>query len=80
MGWSFPYTTPTRATLVQYLRRPERFGEKLELVRACATGSHHWYLIRERETGLHWVGLDLMQGARGDGAEAKAGESEKTSA
>ena len=67
MGWSFPYTTPTRETLVQYLRRPERFGEKLELVRACATGSHHWYLIRERETGLHWIGLDLMQGARGDG-------------
>ena len=67
MGWSFPYTTPTRATLVQYLRRPERFGEKLELVRACATGSHHWYLIRERDTGLHWIGLDLMQGARGDG-------------
>ena len=67
MGWLFPYTTPTRESLVQYLRRPERFGEKLELVRACATGSHHWYLIRERETGLHWIGLDLMQGARGDG-------------
>ena len=67
MGWSYPYITPTRETLVQYLRRPERFGEKLELVRACATGSHHWYLIRERETGLHWIGLDLMQGARGDG-------------
>lgn len=67
MGWTFPYTTPTRAALVQHLRRPERFGEKFELVRACASGSHHWYLIRERATGLHWIGLDLLQGARGEG-------------
>ncbi len=67
MGWTFPYTTPTRDALVQYLRRPERFGEKFELVRACATGSHHWYLIRERATGLHWIGLDLLQGSRGEG-------------
>ncbi len=67
MGWIFPYTTRTRAELVKYLRRPERFGPRLELVRACVKGSRHWYLIREKESGLHWVGLDLMQGARVDG-------------
>jgi len=67
MGWTFPYTTPTRESLVQHLRRPERFGEKFELVRTCASGSHHWYLIRERATGLHWIGLDLLQGSRGAG-------------
>lgn len=67
MGWTYPLHTKTRAQLVQWLRRPERFGEHLELVRACASGSHHWYLMRIKETGLHWIGLDLMQGARGEG-------------
>lgn len=67
MGWTFPYSTQTRADLVKYLRRPERFGEKLELVRASTSGNRHWYLIRERETGMHWIGLDLLQGVRGEG-------------
>ena len=67
MGWSYPYSTHTRADLVQYLRRPDRFGERFELVRACATGSRHWYLVRERATGRHWIGLDLMKGIKGDG-------------
>ena len=67
MGWTFPYSTKSRADLVQYLRRPERFGERFELVRASASGNRHWYLVRERATGLHWIGLDLMQGTRTDG-------------
>ena len=67
MGWSYPYSTKTRADLVRYLRRPERFGEHLQLVRACVTGSRHWYLVRVKATGMHWIGLDLMQGIRGDG-------------
>ena len=67
MGWSYPYSTQSRAQLIAYLRRPDRFGESLELVRACATGSHHWYLVRVKATGMHWIGLDLMQGSRGEG-------------
>ena len=67
MGWLFSPSWATRADLVRHLRRPERFGDRLELVRACVTGSHHWYLVRERATGLHWVGLDLLQSGRGDG-------------
>lgn len=69
MGWTFPYSTQTRADLVRYLRRPERFGEHLQLVRACVTGSRHWYLVRELATGQHWIGLDLLQGGgrSGDG-------------
>jgi hypothetical protein len=65
MGWMFLHNCPTRSDLVKYLRRPERFGENIELVRACVVGSHHWYLVRHRESGMHWVGLDLMQGGRG---------------
>ena len=64
MGWTFPYTTPTRQALVEYLRRPARFGENLELINSSVAGNHHWYLIRERATGMHWVGLDLLQGSR----------------
>lgn len=67
MGWLFSPSWATRADLVRHLRRPERFGDRLELVRACVTGSHHWYLVRERATGLHWIGLDLLQSGRGDG-------------
>lgn len=67
MGWSYPYSTQTRADLVRYLRRPERFNERCELVRACVIGSHHWYLARERATGQHWIGLDLMQSGRAEG-------------
>ena len=67
MGWLFSPSWTTRADLVRHLRRPERFGDRLELVRACVTGSHHWYLVRERATGLHWIGLDLLQSGRGDG-------------
>ena len=67
MGWLFSPSWATRARLVQHLRRPERFGDRLELVRACVTGSRHWYLVRERATRLHWIGLDLLQSGRGDG-------------
>jgi hypothetical protein len=66
MGWTYPYTTPTRDSLIAYLRRPERFGDKLELIAATAKGSHHWYLLRIKATGLHVIGLDLMQGTRGE--------------
>jgi hypothetical protein len=67
MGWLFSTQWRDRSDLVRHLRRPERFGDNLELVRACVTGSHHWYLVRERATGLHWIGLDLLQSGRGDG-------------
>jgi hypothetical protein len=67
MGWLFSPRWATRAALVQHLRRPERFGDRLQLVRACVTGSHHWYLVRELATGQHWIGLDLMQSGRADG-------------
>ena len=62
MGWTFPYATKTRSDLVRYLRRPERFGTRVELMRACVINSHHWYLVRDRESGMHWIGLDLLQG------------------
>jgi hypothetical protein len=66
MGWTYPYETPTRESLIAYLRRPERFGDKFELVTACAKGNHHWYLLRVKATRLHVIGLDLMQGTRGE--------------
>lgn len=66
MGWTYPYETTTRESLVSYLRRPQRFGDKLELVQACTKGNRHWYLVRVKETGLHFIGLDLMQGTRGE--------------
>jgi hypothetical protein len=61
MGWLFLYSMRTRQDLVRHLRRPERFGESVELVQASTRGNHHWYLMRERATGQHWIGLDLMQ-------------------
>jgi hypothetical protein len=64
MGWLFLPECTTRAELVAHLRRPERFGENLELARACVVGSHHWYLVRHRESGMHWIGLDLLSSAR----------------
>ena len=67
MGWLFSPRWATRADLVRHLRRPERFGDRMQLVRACVTGSHHWYLVRELATGQHWIGLDLMQSGRADG-------------
>jgi len=67
MGWTYPQETQTREELVQYLRRPERFGERVQLVRACTVGSHHWYLLRVVDTGLHYIGLDLMKGYKGQG-------------
>ena len=66
MGWTYPYETSTRESLIAYLRRPERFGGKLELVRSCVKGNHHWYLLRIKATRLHVIGLDLMQGTRGE--------------
>jgi hypothetical protein len=67
MGWLYSPRWATRADLVQHLRRPERFGADLELVRACVVGSRHWYLVRAKATGQHWIGLDLMQSGRADG-------------
>ena len=67
MGWLFSPQWETRADLVRHLRRPARFGDRLQLVRASVTGSHHWYLVRELATGQHWIGLDLLQSAQGDG-------------
>ena len=67
MGWLYSPRWATRADLVQHLRRPERFGEHLQLVRACVMGSCHWYLVRVKATGMHWIGLDLMKSGRGDG-------------
>jgi hypothetical protein len=67
MGWLYSPRWASRADLVQHLRRPERFGEHLQLVRACVMGSCHWYLVRVKATGMHWIGLDLMKSGRGDG-------------
>jgi hypothetical protein len=67
MGWLYSPRWASRADLVQYLRRPERFGEHLQLVRACVMGSCHWYLVRVKATGMHWIGLDLVKSGRGDG-------------
>ena len=66
MGWLYPYETTTRESLITYLRRPERFGDNLELVRSTVKGNRHWYLMRIKDTGLHVIGLDLMQGTRGE--------------
>lgn len=63
MGWTYPYTTQTRAELVDYLRRPDRFGN-FELVKSSARGNRHWYLVRNKSTGEHSIGLDLMKGSR----------------
>ena len=65
MGWFYPYETTTRPSLIAYLLRPERFGDKVELMRSSVKGNRHWYLMRIKETGLHVIGLDLMQGTRG---------------
>jgi hypothetical protein len=67
MGWLYSPRWASRADLVQHLRRPERFGEHLQLVRACVMGSCHWYLVRVKATGMHWIGLDLVKSGRGDG-------------
>jgi hypothetical protein len=67
MGWLFSPQWATRADLVQHLRRPERFGDHLQLIRACVNSSHHWYLVRVVATGHHWIGLDLLQRGRSDG-------------
>jgi hypothetical protein len=62
MGWLFSDRWATRADLVKHLRRPERFGENRELLRATTIGNNHWYLVRIKDTGRVWIGLDLMQG------------------
>lgn len=53
--------------MVAYLRRPERFGQDHELLRATTVGNHHWYLCRNRLTGLVYIGLDKMAGGLKDG-------------
>lgn len=63
MGWDF-YRDPAigKKQLVESLRRPSRFGETRELLKACTAGNHHWYLVRDKATGEVWIGLDLLQG------------------
>jgi hypothetical protein len=62
MGWLFTYDKRTRAALVEYLRRPERYGENQELLRSSVVGNNHWYLCRDRRDGKVWIGLDKMAG------------------
>lgn len=62
MGWMFTLDKRTRKELLEYLRRPERYGENLELLRSVAVGNNHWYLCRRKDDGPVWIGLDLMKG------------------
>lgn len=62
MGWLFTYDIRTRKELLDYLRRPERYGEHLELLRSTSVGNNHWYLCRDKRDGKVWIGLDMMQG------------------
>jgi hypothetical protein len=67
MGWLFSTRWQTKLDLIQHLRQPDRFGPNMEMVRACVTGSRHWYLMRVRATGQHWIGLDLIRSGKSDG-------------
>ena len=62
MGWTFPYATETREELVEYLRRPTRYGENNTLLKSSVVGNNHWYLVKNHASGLTVIGLDLMQG------------------
>ena len=66
MGWTFAYDRSFgRKELIAELRSPRRFGPQTQLLQACATGNHHWYLAKTtKPTGeeVIWIGLDLMQG------------------
>lgn len=60
MGWMFRCSTSFgRKQLIEYLRRPERFGES-KLLQSCAIGNNHWYLAQTGDKV--WIGLDLMHG------------------
>jgi hypothetical protein len=67
MGWLYSYNIRSKKEMVAYLRRPERFGQDHELLRATTVGNHHWYLCRNRLTGLVYIGLDKMTGGIKDG-------------
>ena len=65
MGWLFSPSWGTRAALIRELR--SRFNGDAELVNACTIGNRHWYLAKDRRTGMHWVGLDLLRRDRHNG-------------
>lgn len=68
MGWLFSTRWSTRAELVAHLRSLASGSEsKYEIVRASVIGNHHWYIGRRRDTGVTWIGLDLLQGGKHDG-------------
>lgn len=69
MGWLFSYSIRTRKDLIESLRRPERFGQNIQLLHSAAMGKNHWYLAKTISTGEIWIGLDMMQGGghTGDG-------------
>ena len=62
MGWLFSYSIRTRKDLIESLRRPERFGQGIELLHSTAVGNNHWFLAKTLETGKIWIGLDMMAG------------------
>ena len=67
MGWLYSYNIRSKKEMVAYLRRPERFGQDHELLRATTIGNNHWYLCRNKQTGQVYIGLDKMAGGIKDG-------------
>jgi hypothetical protein len=65
MGWLFSHTWNTRDALIAELR--SRFNGDAELVKACVSGNRHWYLAKDRRTGMHFIGLDLLRRDRRNG-------------
>lgn len=59
MGWLFGERT--RAELIERLRRTERYAPHNTLLESTVRGSRHWYLCKH-ESGLVWIGLDLLAG------------------
>jgi hypothetical protein len=60
MGWTFTFDKRTRAELVEYLQRPERYVS-LTRIASRVVGNHHWYVV-ERPDGTRSIGLDLLSG------------------
>ena len=51
MGWLFLNECPTRSDLVAHLRRPGRFGDKVELARACVVKLCDWTYTLNQPAG-----------------------------
>lgn len=64
MGWLFSSRWTTRAEMVAYLRRQDRFVEGYSMLRSSVVGNHHWYLVKREADGAVYIGLDLMQGSK----------------